>query len=89
MMIPCLYLLLFTVLRTLAVGLPANKKRTRTLSHRESGSGTNCVAEHSQRHLNLQIACSTSIQSASAFRKESFPQSRSSCSRTFARESAA
>ena len=36
--IPCLYLLLFTVLRTLAVGLPVNKKRTRTLSHRESGS---------------------------------------------------
>ena len=26
--IPCLYLLLFTVLRTLAVGLPVNKKRT-------------------------------------------------------------
>ena len=26
--IPCLYLLLFPVLRTLAVGLPANKKRT-------------------------------------------------------------
>lgn len=71
--IPCLYLLLFTVLRTLAVGLPVNKKRTRALSHRESDSGTSCVAEHSQRHLNLQIACSTSIQSASAFRKESFP----------------
>ena len=86
--IPCLYLLLFPVLRTLAVGLPANKKRTRTLSLRETDSGTSCVAEHSQRHLNLQIACSTAMQSASAFRKESFPQSRSSCSRTFARESA-
>ena len=41
--IPCLYLLLFTVLRTLAAGLPVNKKRTQTLSHRESGSGTNCI----------------------------------------------
>lgn len=37
--IPCLYLLLFTVLRTLAVGLPVNKKRTRILSHRETGFG--------------------------------------------------
>ena len=44
--IPCLYLLLFTVLRTLAVGLPVNKKRTRILSHRESGSGTNCRVEN-------------------------------------------
>ena len=44
--IPCLYLLLFTVLRTLAVGLPVNKKRTRTLSHRELGSSTNCMVEH-------------------------------------------
>lgn len=44
--IPCLYLLLFTVLRTLAVGLPVNKKRTRILSHRESGSGTNCMVEN-------------------------------------------
>ena len=44
--IPCLYLLLFTVLRTLAVGLPANKKRTRILSYRESGSGTNCMVEN-------------------------------------------
>ena len=44
--IPCLYLLLFTVLRTLAVGLPVNKKRTRALSHRESGSGTNCMVEN-------------------------------------------
>ena len=42
----CLYLLLFTVLRTLAAGLPVNKKRTRTLSHKESGSGTNCMVEN-------------------------------------------
>ena len=44
--IPCLYLLLFTVLRTLAVGLPVNKKRTRTLFHKESGSSTNCMVEN-------------------------------------------
>ena len=36
-MIPCLYSFLLTVL-TLAVELPANKKRTRTLFHKESGS---------------------------------------------------
>ena len=41
MVIPCLYLLLFTALRTLAAELPVNKKRTRTLSHRELGSSTN------------------------------------------------
>ena len=45
-LIPCLYLLLFTVLRTLAVGLSVNKKRTRILSHRESGPGTNCMVEN-------------------------------------------
>ena len=39
MVIPCLCS--FTALRTLAVELPANKKRTRTPSHRESGSSTN------------------------------------------------
>ena len=44
--IPCLYLLLFTVLRTLAVGLPVNKKRTRTLSRKELGSSTNCMVEN-------------------------------------------
>ena len=43
--IPCLYLLLFTVLRTLAVELPVNKKRTQTLSHKESGSSTNCMVD--------------------------------------------
>ena len=46
MVIPCLYLLLLTVLRTLAAGPPVNKKRTRTLSHKESGSSTNCMVEH-------------------------------------------
>ena len=43
-MIPCLYL--FTALRTLAVEPPANKKRTRTLFHKESGSSTNCLVGH-------------------------------------------
>ena len=46
MVIPCLYSFLLTVLRTLAVGFPVNKKRTRALSHRESGSSTNCMVEH-------------------------------------------
>ena len=45
MVIPCLYSFLLTVLRTLTVGFPVNKKRTRTLSHRESGSGTNCLVD--------------------------------------------
>ena len=44
-MIPCLYSFLLTVLRTLAVGLPVNKKRTRTLFHKESGSSTNCMVD--------------------------------------------
>ena len=43
--IPCLYLLLLTVLRTLAAGPPVNKKRTRTLFHKESGSSTNCMVD--------------------------------------------
>ena len=41
MMIPCLYSFLLTVLRTLAAELPVNKKRTRTLFHKELGSSTN------------------------------------------------
>ena len=45
MVIPCLYSFLLTVLRTLAVGFPVNKKRTRALSHRESGSSTNCMVD--------------------------------------------
>ena len=43
MVIPCLYLLLLTVLRTPSAELPVNKKRTRTLFHKESGSSTNCM----------------------------------------------
>ena len=38
MVIPCLYSFLLTVLRTLAAEPPINKKRTRTLFHKESGS---------------------------------------------------
>ena len=43
MVIPCLYLLLLTVLHTPSAELPVNKKRTRTLFHKESGSSTNCM----------------------------------------------
>ena len=43
MVIPCLSSFLLTVLRTPAVELPVNKKRTRTLFHKESGSSTNCL----------------------------------------------
>ena len=43
--IPCLYLLLLTVLRTPSAEPPINKKRTRTLSRKESGSSTNCMVD--------------------------------------------
>ena len=39
--IPCLCS--FTALRTLAAEPLINKKRTRTLFHKESGSSTNCM----------------------------------------------
>ena len=42
-MIPCLCL--FTALHTLAAESPINKKRTRTLFHKESGSSTNCMVD--------------------------------------------
>ena len=42
MVIPRLCSFLLTVLRTPAAEPPVNKKRTRTLFHKESGSGTNC-----------------------------------------------
>ena len=41
MMIPCLCS--FTVPSSPSAELPTNKKRTQTLSHRESGSSTNCM----------------------------------------------
>ena len=37
----------FTALRTLSAEPPINKKRTRTLFHKESGSSTNCMVEQS------------------------------------------
>ena len=45
MVIPCLCSFLLTVLRTLAAEPPINKKRTRTLSRKESGSSTNCMVD--------------------------------------------
>ena len=53
MVIPCLYSFLLTVLRTLAAEPPINKKRTRTLSRKESGLSTNCMVEPSPQHSNL------------------------------------
>ena len=55
MMIPCLCS--FTVLRTFAVELPINKKRTRTLFHKESGSSTNCMANDSNFDRNPVRGC--------------------------------
>ena len=52
MVIPCLYSFLLTVLRTLAAEPPINKKRTRTLSRKESGSSTNCMVERSNPNPN-------------------------------------
>ena len=46
MVIPCLYSFLLTVLHTPSAEPPINKKRTRTLFHKESGSSTNCMVEH-------------------------------------------
>ncbi len=45
MVIPCLYSFLFTVPSSVFSELLVNKKRTRTLSHREPGSGTNCMVD--------------------------------------------
>ena len=42
-MIPCLCS--FTALRTLSAKPPINKKRTRTLFRKESGSSTNCMVD--------------------------------------------
>ena len=44
--IPCLYSFLLTVLHTPSAEPLVNKKRTRTLFHKESGSSTNCMVEH-------------------------------------------
>ena len=45
MMIPCLYSFSLTALRTPSAELPVNKKRTRTLFRKESGSSTNCMVD--------------------------------------------
>ena len=45
MVIPCLYSFLLTVLHTPSAESLVNKKRTRTLFHKESGSSTNCMVE--------------------------------------------
>ena len=70
MVIPCLCL--FVALISSFSGSPANKKRTRTLFRKESGSGTNCMV------VNRHMVIRTLMQSSSAFRKEHFPQSLSS-----------
>ena len=46
MVIPCLCLFLLTVPSSAFSELPVNKKRTRTLFRKESGSSTNCMVEH-------------------------------------------
>ena len=44
-MIPCLCSFLFTVPSSPSAEFPINKKRTRTLSRKESGSSTNCMVD--------------------------------------------
>ena len=51
MMIPCLCS--FNALCSPSAELPINKKRTRTLSRKESGLSTNCMVEHCQQQSNL------------------------------------
>ena len=46
MVIPCLYSFLSTVPSSPFAEPPVNKKRTRTLSRKKSGSNTNCMVEH-------------------------------------------
>ena len=70
MVIPCLCS--FTVPSSPFAEPPVNKKRTRTLFRKESGSGTNCMV------VNRHMVIRTLMQSSSAFRKEPFPQSLSS-----------
>ena len=70
MVIPCLCS--FTVPSSPSAEPPINKKRTRTIFRKESGSGTNCMV------VNRHMVIRTLRQSSSAFRKEPFPQSLSS-----------
>ena len=59
MMIPCLYSFSLTALRTPSAELPVNKKRTRTLSRKESGSSTNCMVDidiENQQQVTLLLS---------------------------------
>lgn len=53
MMIPCLCSFLFTVPSSPSAEPLINKKRTRTLSRKESGLSTNCMVERCQQQSNL------------------------------------
>ena len=53
MVVSCLCSFLFTVLHTPSAEPLVNKKHTRTLFRKESGSGTNCMVEHCQQQSNL------------------------------------
>ena len=57
MVIPCLYSFLLTVLHTPSAEPLVNKKRTRTLFHKESGSSTNCMVGDASR-LTLRLRAS-------------------------------
>ena len=67
-----LHLLTQTVLLLAQTQTSDKQKRTRTLFHKELGSGTNCMV------VNRHMVIRTLMQSSSAFRKEPFPQSLSS-----------
>ena len=53
MMVSCLCSFLFTVPSSPSAEPLINKKRTRTLSRKESGLSTNCMVEHCQQQSNL------------------------------------
>ena len=67
-----LHLLTQTVLLLVQTQTSDKQKSTRTLFHKESGSGTNCMV------VNRHMVIRTLMQSSSAIRKEPFPQSLSS-----------
>ena len=48
-----LHLLTQTVLLLVQTQTSDKQKSTRTLFHKESGSGTNCMVEHCQQQSNL------------------------------------
>ena len=71
MMIPCLCSFLLTVPSSPSAELPINKKRTRTLFRKESGSSTNCMVE--VRRIELLSEKATAELSPSAVRVLTFP----------------